>query len=272
MIGPVDAVEQGGKPPPGWYADPSGQFGWRWWAGDQWTDQFAPMAQPYSAGGAPDQYVAINLQAKQARLDGFIAVAVWIWVAVGIVGVLVNWANADYYRALWHWWHVALHASSAGAPVPAQPTRPLSTSLFSLVSLGLLVIEVFFFIWQYRAATVARSLRYSALHSPGWGVGCWFVPVVNLWMPYQALRDCLPSGHPTRRRALYTWLLFLLVSLLLPATLVALVGAPSAGVVLVPVSIGVYLALGLGAYRVVTAIATDHRDAVALFTVRRGQS
>jgi Domain of unknown function (DUF4190)/Domain of unknown function (DUF4328)/Protein of unknown function (DUF2510) len=262
----MDGAEQA-NPPPGWYADPSGQLGWRWWAGDHWTEHVAPAAFPYpSVGGMSDQRAAAFLQGKQARLDGFIPVAVWIWAAVGIAGVLVNWANVDYYRALWHWWHAALHASSVGIPAPAQPMRPLSSSLFSLVSLGLLVIEVIFFIWQYRAATVARSLRYSALHSPGWGVGCWFVPVVNLWMPYQAIRDCLPSGHPIRRRVLYTWLLFLLTSLLLPATLVALVGAPSVGIVLAVASIGVYLAVGLNAYRVVMAIATDHRDGVVVLT------
>jgi hypothetical protein len=265
MIGQMDG-EQGGNPPAGWYADPSGQPAWRWWAGDQWSGHLAPMALPYPSGGGSERQVAAFLQTKQARLDGFIAVAVWIWVAVGIAGVLLNWANADYYRALWHWWHASLHARSVGVPAPAQPRPPLSMSLFSLVSLGLLAVEVFFFIWQYRAATVARSLRYSALHSPGWGVGCWFVPVVNLWMPYQAIRDCLPSGHARRRQVLYTWLLFLLTGFLVPARLVAQIGAPPAGVVLSLISIGVFIAVGLNAYRVVTAIATDHRDAVVVST------
>jgi hypothetical protein len=260
VMGQMDRAEH---PPPGWYADPGGQLGWRWWAGDRWSEHFAPVSMPYPAGSTTDKGVAASLQAKQARLDGFIAAAAWIWAAVGIVGVLVNWANVDYYRAVWHWWHAALHAGSIGGPAPAQPTRPLSSSLFSLVSLGLLVIEVFFFIWQYRAATVARSLRYSALHSPGWGVGCWFVPVVNLWMPYQAIRDCLPSGHSARRHILYTWLLLLLTSLLVPATLVALVGAPSVGVVLAVASMTAYFAVGLNAHRIVTAIAADHRDALA---------
>jgi Domain of unknown function (DUF4328) len=224
------------------------------------------MVTPYPAGSTSDQRAAAFLQAKQARLDGFIALAVWIWATVGIVGVLVNWANIGYYRALWHWWHVAFHAISTGGHAPAQPTRPLWSFLFSLVSLGLLAIEVLFLIWQHRAASVARSLRYPAHHSPGWGVGSWFVPVVNLWMPYQAIRDCLPLGHPARRQVLYAWVAFLLTTvLLLPATLVALVGAPVVGIVLVIVSIGVYASIGLNARRLVTAIAADHRDAVAAF-------
>ena len=29
--------EPGGPAPPGWYTDPSGQPGWRWWSGGEWT-------------------------------------------------------------------------------------------------------------------------------------------------------------------------------------------------------------------------------------------
>jgi hypothetical protein len=84
-------------------------------------------------------------------------------------------------------------------------------------------------------------------------------------MPYQAIRDCLPPGHSVRRRVLYTWLLFLLTTLLVPATLVALVGAHFVGVILALVSLSAYGVVGLNANRVVRAIATDHRDALADF-------
>ncbi len=265
-MGEMDGTEQGANAPPGWYSDPSGQVGWRWWAGDHWTEHVAPIVPPYPAVGTSGQQGAAFLQARQARLDGFIAAAVWIWAVVSVVALLVNWANIGYYRALWHWWHLALHAISNQEQVPVQPTRPLWTSLFSLVSLGLLVIEVLYFIWQYRAATVSRSLRYPGRHSPGWGVGCWFVPVVNLWMPYQAIRDCLPPGHPARRQVLSAWLVLLLTFVLSPATLVALVSAPTVGAVLAILSVAAYMSVGLNAHRAVTAIATNHREAVAALT------
>ena len=40
---------------------------------------------------------------------------------------------------------------------------------------------------------VARTRR------PG-ASGCWFVPIVNLWMPYGAIRDCLPPRAPAPAR------------------------------------------------------------------------
>ena len=286
MMVRVDGMKSGGGPPPAWYPDPSGRPVWRWWSGDQWSDHFAPMyASPgtaaplYASPGtaAPlypspvaaeprDLGSAAFLQGRQARLDGFIAWAPWIWVIAGIASLLVNWASIGYYRDLWHWWHALVQASDAGRTIPAAPQRPVWSSLFSLVGFGTLLVEILFLMWQYRAAQVARALRYPARHSPGWGVGCWFVPVVNLWMPYQALRDCLPSGHPARRYVLYTWILLLSVGFLGVATVVALVGAPDLGVALVCISVVAEGALGLSASRAVTAIAADHRD---VLTARR---
>ena len=83
------------------------------------------------------------------------------------------------------------HARTHG-PSPLSLTRAL------LVSLVFVVAVIFALIWQHRAASAGRALGLPASHSPAWGVGSWFVPIVNLWMPYQALRDCLPPGDPRR--------------------------------------------------------------------------
>jgi hypothetical protein len=259
----VDGTSNGGDPPPAWYPDPSGHPGWRWWAGDHWSAHFAPLYTPPVAAQQRDLHAVAYLQGRQARLDGFMAWAPWLWIIASIAGLLVNWASVGYYRELWHWWHAVLHASSAGLALPNQPQRPLDSSLVSLVSIGIVVVEIVFLVWQYRAAQVARALRYPSHHSPGWGVGCWFVPVVNLWMPYQALRDCLPPGHSSRRYVLYTWIAYLSVQFLVIATVVALVSAPDLGVALVFVSLGAELAFGLNAYRTALAIAADHRHAVS---------
>ncbi|MCM3884586.1 phospholipid scramblase-related protein [Frankia sp. R82] len=48
--------------PPGWYADPSGQHGSRWWDGNQWTDHTQPTPPPV-APGQPQQ-------ADQSRYAG----------------------------------------------------------------------------------------------------------------------------------------------------------------------------------------------------------
>jgi len=53
---PETAPEVGmGTPPPGWYPDPAGGWGRRWWDGARWTNQVAmPPTPPAKAASAKD--------------------------------------------------------------------------------------------------------------------------------------------------------------------------------------------------------------------------
>jgi hypothetical protein len=51
-----------------------------------------------------------------------------------------------------------------------------------------LVLVVIFCIWIYRANYNARQLGATDMKfSPGWAVGWYFIPIANLWKPYQAM-------------------------------------------------------------------------------------
>jgi hypothetical protein len=160
----------------------------------------------------------------------------------------------------------AIHAANNHQPAPRITFTTHANLAVSLVSdlLGLAAIAavVGACMWQHRAASTARALGYAAKHSPGWGVGCWFVPIVNLWMPYQAIRDCLAPGDPNRRLVKQFWFCFIGQQVFLPAVIVT--GFFSSGVSLALSIPGALLALGLvsTAPRFVTAIAAAHREAV----------
>lgn len=94
-----------------------------------------------------------------------------------------------------------------------------------------------FLVWQHRAAIAARSLGFPAAHTPALGVGVWFIPVANLWMPYQALRDCLPPGHPARHHALRAWLAYVALGVLNGSAIITLIFARPLGIVLFVVAL-----------------------------------
>jgi hypothetical protein len=49
---------------------------------------------------------------------------------------------------------------------------------------------VIFCIWIYRANYNARQLGAADMRfSPGWAVGWYFIPIANLWKPYQAMKE-----------------------------------------------------------------------------------
>ena len=53
---------------------------------------------------------------------------------------------------------------------------------------NLVVLVVLFCVWIYRANYNARQLGATDMQfSPGWAVGWYFIPIANLWKPYQAM-------------------------------------------------------------------------------------
>jgi len=64
----------------------------------------------------------------------------------------------------------------------------------------ILATVVLFAIWIYRAGYNARQLGATGMQfSPGWAVGWYFIPFLNLWKPYQAMKEIWKaSASPAR--------------------------------------------------------------------------
>ncbi|HEX3839427.1 MAG TPA: DUF4328 domain-containing protein [Acidimicrobiales bacterium] len=242
-------------PGPGWHPDPGHPLYWRWWDGSTWTAHVAPMASPFARSPA-DLLAAEEVMGPWARL------AVVVYPVIAFANGVGGWFNAPRYAAYFHSLRLAIdHAQNGNTffnpPAPGIPSWSLLFLPFSIAA------QIVFLIWQYRAARVARQLGYPARHSPGWGVAFWFIPVVQFWMPYQAVRDCLPPGHPTRKTVLPVWILVIVATATIPWLDFGSGYDRPLGVAVLVV-LGVMEALvGFGAYRVVTAIGKEHRQAVA---------
>jgi len=53
----------------------------------------------------------------------------------------------------------------------------------------LAITAVVFLMWVHRANTNARLLGAEMKFTPGWAVGWFFIPIWNLWKPYQIMRE-----------------------------------------------------------------------------------
>lgn len=69
--------------------------------------------------------------------------------------------------------------------------------------LGLATIAVYiatvvvFLMWLYRVSNNVAAFGKRTQHSSGWAVGSFFVPIMNLFVPYQAVRDIWNKSEPT---------------------------------------------------------------------------
>jgi hypothetical protein len=281
-------VSQSGYPgaPPGWYPDPAGGPGQRWWDGYAWTDatvlpERAPPPPPPWASAAPPQgppaavapwaeasqrLSAFNTEAlvsNQLRMMPLARVAVVLPAVYYIVQLINLRVEAANWRSFGHQFRVNYDAARAGQPAPGYHTQNLVNPLVGVVALVTIAAVIVACIWQHRAAAAARELGFPAHRSPAWGVGSWFVPVVNLWMPYGALRDCLPPGDPHRAQVLRWWIAWIAgVWLTVAATICALASTGAALVVSIPAALAL-LAVAAWAPGVVTAIAAAHRQALS---------
>ncbi|MGH9096998.1 MAG: DUF4328 domain-containing protein [Acidimicrobiales bacterium] len=245
----------GPLPGPGWHPDPGNPQYWRWWDGSSWSAHVAPRMASFRPPA--DSLATEEVMSPWARA------AVLLYPVVAFALGLLGFIYAPRYQHFFHQLRLAFDAAqndNANFVAPPGPSVPDWNLLFAPLSLG---AQIVFLIWQYRSASLARRLSYPARHSPGWGVGFWFIPIVNLWMPYQAIRDCLPPGHPERKSVLWVWLALLVSTVAVPwLTIFSAYDRPLGVGVLVGLG-GLEAFMAFRAYRVVRAVGEQHRQGVA---------
>jgi hypothetical protein len=212
-----------GGAPPGWYPDPWGAAAWRWWDGSGWTAYASSPPAPtpstgqgpagaypysgYSPVGPPPPSVHDRFAAEQRAVPwGKLAFSGYLLI-VGL-GLLTAWQEGSWLR---HVFHIVRTQTTFGPGYTDFHQSAALTATIWVTIAAEAAVYVALLIWQYRAAKTAQLLRLPASLSPGLGVGGWFIPVVNFWFPYQAIRDCLPPGDDGRRVVFRMWMSFIAV-------------------------------------------------------------
>ena len=78
--------------------------------------------------------------------------------------------------------------------------------LFALLELLVyLTTVVFFLMWLYRAHQNLRAFNpgHPSSYSPGWAVGSFFIPFVNLIVPYRAVKELWQKSGPPDEAVLF---------------------------------------------------------------------
>ena len=278
--------EHSGYPgaPPGWYPDPAGGPGQRWWDGYAWTEATVlperPPPPPWAGAPPPpparaaqvapwavasERLSTFNTEGRvdaELRMVGIGRVAVAVPAVCSIADLVINRINADRWLAVGHQFRVDWHYAQNNQTPPPYHGPGAFTPASGVVSLVFVAAAIVAFVWQHRAASAGRALGLPSGQSPAWGVGAWFVPVVNFWIPYQAVRDCLPPGDAHRARVLHWWIAWL--TSIVVGTAVAFTALFSSGAALalsVPAALA-DLAIIAWAPGIVTAIAAAHREAM----------
>ena len=270
--------------PPGWYPDPAGGPGQRWWDGYAWTDSTVvpqqPPPPPWAGAPAPlgpetqvapwavasqrlATYNTSGLVDTELRMRNVARIAVAVPAVCGIVNLVIWRINESRYLAVGHQFRIDWEDAQHNITPPPYHGPSALTPASLLVTLVYVVAAIFALIWQHRAASAGRALGIPAGQSPAWGVGSWFVPVVNFWIPYQAVRDCLPPGDHHRARVLQWWIAYLVTfGVGIAFGITALFSSGGALALAIPIALA-DLAIIAWAPGIVGSIASAHSEAIA---------
>ncbi len=144
-----------------------------------------------------------------------------------------------------------------------------TTALDGAISITYLLCVIFFSKWIYRAHVNAKAYDYPMRFSPAWAVGSFFVPIVCIFRPYQAMKELwIASAGPryegTRELRVWwaLWFVVGIVPLLLwwaiPSSLAEQEILVLDGVVEL-ISIGLYILLYRAAATIVRTI-TEYQE------------
>lgn len=140
-------------------------------------------------------------------------------IAIDAAGV---YSNALQYQLLLDFSR-GIYATQALAVAAADVSDRRQQIIGSLQFAISIATVVLFCMWIYRANSNSRALGARNMKfTPGWSVGYYFIPVLNLWRPYQAMKEIwMTSRNPndweseSRGRILpWWWFLFLLAGVL----------------------------------------------------------
>src|ERR1700754_3506800 len=106
----------------------------------------------------------------------------WVSVALGLVSIVSSLFELKLLNDL--------QGGLTLAPGEAE-SNDLRQQIIAIVRFPLLVTTIIVFaVWIHRANRNARALGAVGMRfSPGWAVGWFFVPIANLWKPYQAMKE-----------------------------------------------------------------------------------
>lgn len=148
-------------------------------AGPDASSGWAPTRTPYRPLGAP---------------AGVVKVLLAVYLLVTLAALASDWLQLDLPARL-------LHDPAGLLAAEANATNSRHTLLALLQGGAYLLISVGFLVWFHRAYTNLAALGIEPLpYSPGWAVGAWLVPILNLVRPKQIMDTIWRGSDPDRPR------------------------------------------------------------------------
>jgi len=118
-----------------------------------------------------------------------------------VTAVLIAFAGVSVYAIVKYVAFIQLLNNPAELLTWADLLRFLSLavdvgSLSMILRITSIAAIVVFFFWLYRASTNLQILAGRPAFTPGWTIIWFFIPIMNLWKPYEAVKEIHEKSDP----------------------------------------------------------------------------
>ncbi len=255
--GPPNGQPPASPPPGGWVPPPGpAQTGW---GPPQYPGQPGWGPAPGHGYGrpivAPD--IAGTEQAgRRARL------AIWIGLVLYVVQLATSLVILPTVRDMFQQMIDDIEAGRTTTTVATntEPAYVAANLVSNVAGIGFIVVGIIFLIWVHKALTNAGALGLRLTHSPGWGVAGFIVPIIQFWVPYQAMRDLFPEGNAARSTVTRWFASWLGASLLSVIMTVTAIFSLAAGAALGLVVAGLYVVAAVSIRSIIEEASRTHAE------------
>jgi hypothetical protein len=166
--------------------------------------------EPWTAGRSTFSSFKDDPNAAYRDIRGrarMVYVAMGAWIVAALVAI---WADVLEIRVLERLQDFQIGSGGSAALVQllddadASDNRVAAASVFYLAALLASAVALCF--WMHRANWNLTSLGHPSRFTPGWAVGWWFVPIMNVFRPFQVMKDiAVGSGQSQLGPILGLW-------------------------------------------------------------------
>ncbi|WP_304197257.1 DUF4328 domain-containing protein [Flavobacterium alvei] len=112
---------------------------------------------------------------------------IWIALALNCISLVSSYFQYDLLQTAANGGEISTEA------VTSNDNREQAIGIIQLI---VFVLSAITFIQWFRRAYFNLHLRVNHLsNSEGWAAGCWFMPIVNLFRPYQIMKELFQETH-----------------------------------------------------------------------------
>ncbi|MFT6927829.1 MAG: hypothetical protein ACJAZP_003474 [Psychromonas sp.] len=132
------------------------------------------------------------------KLSKWIRYVLYAQILIAVLAIIFQFIEYQLLAAFDQGVYSSLPAAYADAELAINILQIIGiASLLAFIASALLILP-----WIYRANSNARQFGAQKMnYTPAWSIAYYFIPVFNLWKPYQAMKEIwLASNNPVEQR------------------------------------------------------------------------